>query len=184
MIQGILVLHVSVQAESSSVQSLSRVQLFATPWTAACQVPVHHQLLELIQTHVHRISDAIQPAHPLSSPSPPAFNLSQHQGLFSGSLCIRWAKYWCFSFSISPSNVYSELMFFRSDWFDLLALHCPPQAPPGFQAKPSLSYFPTPSQSPASGRPGLLPDAAWPSPLLTSPWVWLVFFFSVFSPLR
>ena len=44
--------------------------------------PVHHQLLELAQTHVHRIGDAIQPSHPLSSPSPPAFNLSQHQGLF------------------------------------------------------------------------------------------------------
>ena len=44
--------------------------------------PVHHQLLELIQTHVHRVSDAIQPSHPLSSPSPPCFNLSQHQGLF------------------------------------------------------------------------------------------------------
>ena len=44
--------------------------------------PVHHQLLELTQTHVHRVSDAIQPSHPLSSPSPSAFNLSQHQGLF------------------------------------------------------------------------------------------------------
>ena len=44
--------------------------------------PVHHQLLELAQTHVHRVSDAIQPSHPLSSPSPPAFNLSQHQGVF------------------------------------------------------------------------------------------------------
>ena len=45
-------------------------------------LPVHHQLPELAQTHVHRVSDAIQPSHPLSSPSPPAFNLSQHQGLF------------------------------------------------------------------------------------------------------
>ena len=45
-------------------------------------LPVHHQLLELAQTHVHRVGDAIQPSHPLSSPSPPAFNLSQHQGLF------------------------------------------------------------------------------------------------------
>ena len=45
-------------------------------------LPVHHQLPEFIQTHVHRVSDAIQPSHPLSSPSPPAFNLSQHQGLF------------------------------------------------------------------------------------------------------
>ena len=47
-------------------------------------LPVHHQLLELTETHVHRVGDAIQPSHPLSSPSPPAFNLSQHQGLFQG----------------------------------------------------------------------------------------------------
>ena len=67
----------------SSVQSLSRVQLFATPWTAALSgLLVHHQLPEPAQTNVHRVSDAIQPSHPLSSPSPPAFNLSQHQGLF------------------------------------------------------------------------------------------------------
>ena len=45
-------------------------------------LPVHHQLPELAQTHVHRVSDAIQPSHPLSSPSPPTFNLFQHQGLF------------------------------------------------------------------------------------------------------
>ena len=63
------------------VQSLSHVQLFATPWAAAQKLSVLH-LLELAQTHVHRLGDAIQPSHPLSSPSPPAFNLSQHQGLF------------------------------------------------------------------------------------------------------
>ena len=181
--------------------------------------PVHHQLPELAQTHVHQISDAIQPPHPLLSPSPPAFNLSQHQGLFQGSilrigqsieisasesvlptniqdcilysvqfssvaqscqtlcdymnrrcqtslsftisqnllklmsvesvmpsnhlilchfllhllsifpsirifsseldLCIRWPKYWSFSFSTSPSNEYSGVISFRIDWFDL-----------------------------------------------------------------
>ena len=85
--------------------------------------PVHHQLPELAPTHVHQFSDAIQPSHPLSSPSPPAFNFSQHQGLFSSELvlCIRWPKYWSFNFSISPSNEYSGLIFFRIDWFDLLA---------------------------------------------------------------
>ena len=58
-------------------------RLFATPWTAACQASlVHHQLPELPQTHVHLVDDAIQPSHPLSFPSPPTFNLSQHQGLF------------------------------------------------------------------------------------------------------
>ena len=65
----------------SSVQSLSHVRLFATPWTAAPGCPVHHQLPEFTQTHFHKVSDAIQPSHPLSSPSPPTFNLAQHQGL-------------------------------------------------------------------------------------------------------
>ena len=60
----------------SSLQLLSLVQLFVTPWMP--DFPVHHQLLELTQTHVHRIGDAIQPSHPLSSPSVPTFNLSQH----------------------------------------------------------------------------------------------------------
>ena len=60
---------------------------------------------ESIQTHVHWVGNAIQTSHPLSSPSPPALSLSQDQGLFSESaLCIRWPKYWSFSFSISPSN--------------------------------------------------------------------------------
>ena len=68
-------------------------------------------------------SDVIQPSHSLSSPSPPAFNLSQHQGLFNESvLSIRWPKHWNFSFSISPSNEYSRLISFRIDWFDLLAI--------------------------------------------------------------
>ena len=79
--------------------------------------PVHQQLLELAQSHVHQVGDAIQPFHPLSSP-PSAFDLAQHQGLSSESvLHIRWSKYW--SFSISPSNEYSELIPFRFDWFDL-----------------------------------------------------------------
>ena len=86
--------------------------------------PVLHQLLELAQTHVHQVSDAIQPSHPLLSPSPSTFNLSQHQGLFQWLtvLCIRWPNYWRFSFSISPSNEYSGLISFRMDWLDLLAV--------------------------------------------------------------
>ena len=84
---------------------------------------VHHHLLELIQTHVHQVSDAIQPSYPLSSPSPPAFNLSQHQGLFQWvSSSHQMAKAWSFSFSISPSNEYLGLISFRMDWFDLLAV--------------------------------------------------------------
>ena len=85
--------------------------------------PVHPQFLELAQTHVHRVSDAIQPFHPLSFPSPPAFNLPQHQGLFKGAHFSRHvARCWSFSFSISPSNEYSGLISFRMDWLDLLTV--------------------------------------------------------------
>ena len=86
-------------------------------------LPVHHQLPEPTQTHVHRVGDAIQPSHPLSSPSLPSFNLTQHQSFSNESvLHIRWPEYWNFSFSISPSNEYSGLISFRIDWFDLLAI--------------------------------------------------------------
>ena len=72
-------------------------------------------------THVHRVGDAIQPSHPLLSPSPPALNLSQHQGLF------QWVNFshelnWSFSFSISPSNEHPGLISFRMDWLDLLTV--------------------------------------------------------------
>ena len=85
--------------------------------------PVHHQLLELTQTHVPQVGDAIQSSHSLSSTSPPAFSLSQHQGLFKWvSSSHQWPKYWNFSFSISPSNEYLGLISFRTDWLDLLAV--------------------------------------------------------------
>ena len=83
--------------------------------------PIHHQLLEFTQTHVHCISYAIQPSHPLSSLSPPTFNLSQHQGLLQW-VSIRWPKYWSFSFSISSSNEYSGLISCKVDWLALLAV--------------------------------------------------------------
>ena len=107
----------------SSVQSLSRVPLCNPMECSTPGLPVHHQLLEFIQTLVHWVGDAVQPSHPLSSPSPPAFNHSQHQGLFQWvSSLHRWPKYWSFSFSISPSNEYSGLISFRMDWLDLLAI--------------------------------------------------------------
>ena len=82
--------------------------------------PVHHQLSEPTQTHVHHIGDAIQPSHLLLSPSP-AFNLSQHQVFSNESvLHIRWPKYW--SFNISLFSEYSGLISFRMDWLDLLAV--------------------------------------------------------------
>ena len=86
-------------------------------------LPVHHQLPEFTQTHVHRVSDAIQPSHPLLSPSPPCHNLSQHQSLSNESiLCIRWPKYCSFSFSIIPSKEHPGPISFRMDWLDLLAV--------------------------------------------------------------
>ena len=83
--------------------------------------PVLLHLLELAETHVHWVGDAIQSSHPLSSPSLPTFSFSQHQGLSNElALCIRCPKFW--SFSISPSNECSGLISFRIDWFDLLAV--------------------------------------------------------------
>ena len=85
--------------------------------------PVLHQLLELAQTYVHPVGDVIQPSHPLLFPSPPAFSLSQHQGLFQWlSSSHQVAKVLEFSFSISPSSEYSGLISFRVDWLDLLAV--------------------------------------------------------------
>ena len=80
-------------------------------------------LPELAQIHVHWVGDVIQPSCSLSSPSSPAFSLSQHQVFSSEStLHIRWPKIWSFSFSISPSSDYSELISLSIDWFDLLAV--------------------------------------------------------------
>ena len=85
--------------------------------------PVHRQLLELAQSHVHRVSDVIQPAHPLYPLLlPPSIFPSIRLFSNESALCIRWPKYWSFSFSISPSNEYSGLISLRMDWLDLLAV--------------------------------------------------------------
>ena len=85
--------------------------------------PVHHQLPELTQTHVHWVCDAVQPSYPLSSflllpPIPPSIRVFSNES----ALRMRWPKYWSFSFSISPSNEHSGLISFRMDWLDLLAV--------------------------------------------------------------
>ena len=84
---------------------------------------VYYQLLELAQTHVHGISDAIQPCHPLPSPCPLLFLPSIFSNIRVSSnesvLHVRWPKYWNFSFSISPSSEYSGLISFRIDWISL-----------------------------------------------------------------
>ena len=88
-------------------------------------LPVHHQLLVFTQTHIHRGSNAIQPSYPLSSPSPPAPNPSQHQSFPMSQLFrMRWPKYWSFSFSIIPSKEIPGLISFRMDWLDLLTEMC------------------------------------------------------------
>ena len=91
-----------------------------------CSTPgfsVHDCLPEFAQTHVHWVSDAIQPSHPLLSPSPPAFIFPSIRVFSNESiLSNRWPNYWSFTFSINPSYEYSELISFRTDWLDLLAI--------------------------------------------------------------
>ena len=84
---------------------------------------VHHQLPEVTQTHVHRIGDAIQPSHPLLSPSPLPSIFPSIRVLSNGSaLLIRWPKYWSFSFNISTANEHPGMISFRMNWLDLLAV--------------------------------------------------------------
>ena len=99
-------------------------------------LPVQHQLPKFTQTHVHRVSDAIQSSHPLLSPSSPTPNPSQHQGFSNEStLHIRWPKYWRFSFCITPSNEHPGLISFRMDWLDLLAVQDSQESSPTPQFK-------------------------------------------------
>ena len=119
-----LLFHSGCSSLISSVQSFSRVQLFATPWTAARQASLSFTIswsllkgmsIELVMPYNHLVL-----CHPLLLlilvfPSIRVFSNEL-------ALCIRWPKYWNFSFSISPSNVYSRLISFRIEWFDLLAV--------------------------------------------------------------
>ena len=106
---------------------LSPVQSCRTLWDPInCSmpgIPVLHHFPEFVQTHVHWLGDAIQLSHPLSPPSP-LTSVFPSISVFSSEsdLHIRWSKYWSSSFTISPSNGYSGLIFFRIDWFDLLAV--------------------------------------------------------------
>ena len=108
----------------SSVQSLSRVWLFATPWTAARQASLSitnsRSLLKLTSIESVMSSNHLILCHPLLLlPSIfPSIRVFSNES----ALCLRWPKYWIFSFSISPSNEYSELISFRMDWLDLLAV--------------------------------------------------------------
>ena len=108
----------------SSVQSLNRVQLFLTPWTAACQpslsITNSWSLLRLMSIELVMSSNHLVPCHPLlllPSIFPSIMVFSNEL-----ALCIGWPKYWSISFSISPSNEYSGLISFRMDWLHLLAV--------------------------------------------------------------
>ena len=107
----------------SSVQLLSHVQLFATPWTAVCQASLSitnsRSLLKLMSIPSVMPSNHLILCHPLLPPSIfPSIRVFSNGSV----LRIRWSKYWSFSFRISPSNEYSGLISFRMDWLDLLAV--------------------------------------------------------------
>ena len=111
-------LHYNFSSVTQSCLSLCNPMYCSTPG-----FPVHHQLLEPSQTHVHQVSDAIQPSHPHHSLLPlPSIFPSIRVFSIESVLCIRWPKYWDFSFSISPFNEYSGLISFRIDWLDLLSV--------------------------------------------------------------
>ena len=101
----------SVQFSRSVVSDSLQLHDCSTPG-----LPVHHKLPEFTQTHVHKVGDAIQPSHPLLSPSPPALNPSQHWGLFQWvNSSHEVVKYWSFSFNISPTNEHLGLISVRMD---------------------------------------------------------------------
>ena len=108
----------SVQFSRSVVSDSLRPHESSTPG-----FPVHHQLPEFTQTHVHRFGDAVQTSHPLSSPFPPA-PIPPSIRIFSSesTLLMRWPKYWSFSFRMIPSKEIPGLISFRMDWLDLLAV--------------------------------------------------------------
>ena len=117
-------LHVNLKWIRSSVQSLSPVQLFMTPWTTACQVSLSITnsccLLKFMSFEPVMPSNHLILCRPLLFPCSifPSIRVFSNESV----LCIRWPKYWCFTFNISPSNEYSGLISFRMDWLDLLAV--------------------------------------------------------------
>ena len=121
----LLVLSVQFSSVVQSCPALCNPVNHSTPG-----LPVHHQLPEFTQTHVHLVSDAIQPSHPLSSPSPPALNISKHQGLFQRVSSLHQVakvlefqlQYFSTGSTSVPSKEHPGLISFRMDWLDLLAV--------------------------------------------------------------
>ena len=135
----------------TAIQSLSRVRLLVTPWTAAPQASLSFTISwrpEFAQTHIHWLGDAIQPSHPLPPSSFFDFNLCQHQHLFQWVSCSHQvAKYWSFICSVSSSNEYSGLNFLRMElvWspcnpvqFSSVAQSCPTLGDPMNHSSPGL----------------------------------------------
>ena len=118
-------IHVAIKQQFSSVQSLSHDRLFVIPWTAAWQASLsitnYQSLLKLMFIESVMPSNHLILCHPLLLP--PSIFPSIRAFSIESVLRIRWLKYWCFSFSISPSNEYSGLISFRMDWLDLLAVN-------------------------------------------------------------
>ena len=140
-----------IALQFSSVQLLSRVRLFATPWTAAHQASLFitnsRSLLKLMSIELVMPSNHLILCHPLLLPPSifPSIRVFSSDSIF----CITWPRYWSFSFSISPSNEYSGLISFRIDWFDLLAVQGTLKSSPARQFKSinssvlSFLYSPT-----------------------------------------
>ena len=109
--------------------------------SSTSSLTVYHHFPEPTQTQVHWVSDDINPSYTLSSPSLPALNLSQHQGLFKWvSSSLQVAKYWSFSFSISPFNEHPGLISFRMDWLDLLVVQGTLKSPLQHSSKASFLW--------------------------------------------
>ena len=130
----------------SSIQLLSCVWLYDPIDRSTPGLPVHHQLPDPTQAHIHWVSDAIQPSHPLLSPLLlPSIFPSLRVFSNESALCIRWLEYWSFSFNISPPNEHSGLISFRMDCYYWAAKSCPTLcnpmdcSTPGF---PDLRYLP------------------------------------------
>ena len=137
--------HVRICAQNTFPIAISSVQWLSQFWLSETLLCAAHQASlsitnsqSLLKIQAHQDGDAIQPSHPLTSPSPLAFNLSLHQGLFQGaSLCLRWPKYW--SFSISPFNEYSGLISSSIDCIDFLAIQGTLESlPQHHSSKPSV----------------------------------------------
>ena len=132
----------NISIQFSSVQSLSRVRLFATPWIAARQASLSitnsQSLLKLMSTESVMLSNHFILCRPLLLLSSvlPSIRVFSNESV----LCIRWPEYWSFSFSISPSNEYSGLIYFRMDWLDLLAVQGILESSPTLQFKSINSW--------------------------------------------